>query len=156
MGFWLMVALASAPQCPAEQASYLLRSDPEISASFVEVDSSEHWPSGLAMIVRSRKTGETSWWLPWNGGTNNLQNITSTTDVTSHSWRPPSPDGGPRPHGSREYLGFDAAYNVIPGVPQAGRPAPTHMLIPDAGSSGDRVFTSKQMFDLVRCTRASR
>lgn len=154
MSFVLMVALASAAHCQVERARYVLRDDPAVTAFFVIVDSGEHWPSNLAMAVRSQKTGETTWWLPWNGGTNNLQNITSTTDVRAGDWQPPSPDGGPRPYGSREYLGFDAAYNVIPAVPQAGQEAPAHMLIPNGGSSRGRVFTSKQMFDLAGCTSA--
>lgn len=153
MSVWLMIALAAAAQCPVERAQYVLRDDPAVTASFVVVEGGEHWPSNLAMTVRS-KTGQTTWWLPWNGGTNNLQNITSTTDVTAGDWQPPSPDGGPRPYGSREYLGFDAAYNVVPAVPQAGQEAPAHMLIPNSGSSRDRVFTSKQMFDLVSCSGA--
>lgn len=152
MSLWLIAALAGAAQCPVERARYVLRDDPTVSAFFIEVDSGENWPSKLAMAVSSRKTGQITWWLPWNGGTNNLQNITSTTDVTAGNWQPPSPDGGARPHGSREYLGFDAAYNVISSVPQAKHQAPAHMLIPNAGSSGDRVFTSKQMFDLVGCS----
>lgn len=149
----LSAALASAPLCPVERARYVLRDDPGISASFVAVESGEHWPSRLALSVRSRRTDAVSWWLPWSGGTSNLHHITSTTDVTAPGWRPPGPDDGPGPYGRREYLGFDSGYNVIPRAPQAGRPAPAHFLIPNAGSSGDHVFASRQMFDLIGCSR---
>jgi hypothetical protein len=151
LSLWALVA-ASAVQCPVESAQYVLRDDPDISAYFRRVEGGPHWPNGVALAIHSRSSGETSWWLPWNGGTNNLQNITSTTDVTASDWRPPSPDGGPRPHGNREYLGFDEGYNVINAVPRSGQSAPAHILIPNSGGSNDRIFPSKQFFDLVSCS----
>ncbi len=53
------------------------------------------WPSHVALGVHYEGSGATFWWLPWNGGSNGLQNIASTEDVTVKGWRPPSPDGGP-------------------------------------------------------------
>src|SRR3712207_9425205 len=112
--FWLLTfAAAVAVECRAENAHYALRHDPAVSAYFRKVDSGPAWPSGLALAVHSRKSGRTSWWLPWNGGTDNLQNVASTTPVTAPGWRPPSPDGGPRPYGDRQLLSMDAAYNIM-------------------------------------------
>lgn len=149
----LAFAAASTMQCSVEDARYMLRHDPDVSAFFKGVDSGPEWPSGLALAVHSKKSGRTSWWLPWNGGTDNLQNIASTTDVTAPDWRPPNPDGGPRPNGNRHFLGMDADYNIIDGVPRKGQHAPAHMLIPNAGSSKDQVFTTKQFFDMVSCSK---
>jgi hypothetical protein len=72
--------------------------------------------------------------------------------VTARGWRPPNADDGPRPFGNREYVGADADYNVINDIPRRGKPAPVHMLIPNAGSSRDSVFVAKQFFDLVSCS----
>lgn len=151
----LALAATSVMHCAAEDARYTLRLHPDVSAYFKTVDSGPDWPSGLALVVHSRKFGETTWWLPWNGGTDNLQNVASTTDVTARDWRPPNPDGGPRPFGNRQYLGTDAHYNIIGTIPHRGQPAPIHMLIPDAGSAHDEAFPAKQFFDLVGCSRHS-
>ncbi len=151
----LMLAAAAAPaQCPTERAHYVLRHNPGVTAYFRAVDSGPEWRGGLALAVRFDKTGQTFWWLPWLGGTDNLQHVASTTDVTASGWRPPNPDGGPRPFGDREYIGTDADYNIIDNMPRRGKQAPAHMLIPDAGSSQDRVFFDKQFFDLVSCSPA--
>lgn len=148
----VMLAAGLLTGCPVENAHYALRHAPDISARFRAVDSGPNWPSHVAFEVSDRGHHETSWWLPWLGGTDNLQNLASTTDVTVRGWHPPDPDGGPRPLGDREYLGTDADYNVINDVPHRGQPAPVHILIPEAGSSHDRAFPSKQFFDLVSCS----
>ena len=148
-------AAVSAGGCPVQDAHYLLRRHPDFSAEFHNVAASPDWPSGVALAVHSGKTGLTTWWLPWTGGTDNLQNLASTTDVTARDWRPPSPDGGPRPMGNREYLGADEGYNVLSDLPRRGGIAPAHMLIPNAGSSQDQAFPAKQFFDLVSCSPRS-
>jgi hypothetical protein len=50
---------------------------------------------------------------------------------------------------------MDANYDVLDGVPRLGQRAPVHMLIPNAGSSKDTVFTTKQFFDLASCMQDS-
>ena len=151
IGIWALAA-TSISQCYTENAHYVLRHDPGVSASFRPVDSGPDWPSRVALVVRSGRSGRISWWLPWSGGTDNLQHLASTTDIDARNWQPPNPDGGPRPFGDREYVGTDAAYNILDDVPRRGKPAPAHMLIPDAGSSHDSVFGAKQFFDLVSCS----
>lgn len=147
-----VLAAAAMSQCPVEDAHYVLRHAPDVTAYFQPVDSSPDWPSGVALVIRSRKSGETSWWLPWRGGTDNFQHLASTTDVDARDWRPPNADDGPRPFGNREYIGTDANYDVLDDVPHRGKPAPNHMLITDAGASHDSVFVAKQFFDLVSCS----
>jgi len=153
IGF-VMLAVGLLAECTVQNAQYVLRHAPEITANFRPVDSGKNWPSKVAFEVHNHKLGETSWWLPWLGGTDNLQNLASTTDVTANGWQPPDPDGGPRPLGNREYLGMDAYYNVINDVPYLGKAAPVHILIPEAGSSHERTFPEKQFFDLVSCSEA--
>ena len=147
----LMVLAAAALQCPVENAHYVLRHHPGTTASFRPVASSADWPGGLVLVVHSGAAGKTSWWLPAPGGTNNLQYLVSTTDVDTPGWQPPHPDGGPRPEGYREYIGTDAAYDVIDDIPHRGTAAPAHILIPQAGSSHDEIF-AKQFFDLAGCS----
>ena len=154
----LALAAASATHCSAESAHYVLRYAPEVSADFRRVDSGPDWPSGLALAIRFNRSAHTYWWLPANGGTDNRQNIVSTTDVTVSDWRPPSADGGPRPPGSMEYLGLDANYDIINDIPHRGKPAPAHMLLAYAGDAefnhgaGNSVPDTKQFFDLVGCS----
>jgi len=158
IGFTALATVAVAV-CPAENAHYVLRKAPGVSAYFRNVDSSPDWPSGLALAIHFKKSGHTFWWLPWNGGTDNRQNIASTTDVTAKSWRPPNPDGGPRPYGNMEYLGLNANYDVINDIPRRGKRAPAHMLLPYAGASefnhgaGNSVSDTKQFFDIISCSR---
>ena len=152
IGLFALVAVATA-ECPAARAHYVLRGRPDISAYFRAVESGKDWPSQLALAIGSSKTGKVTWWVPWQGGTDGRTNIASTTDVTRSGWRPPNPDGGPRPLGDRQLLTLDAVYDIMEGVPQRGKAAPVHMLNPDAGSSRDEVFPVKQFFDFVGCSK---
>lgn len=147
----LALAAASITQCPVERAHYVLRHNPKVTASFRTVDSGPDWPSGLALAVHHQDTGKTFWWLPWLGGTDGLRHMASTQDVTKRGWRPPNPDDGPRPYGDRQYLGTDAAYNILSGWLHRGAVAPVHMLFPKSASARDKVFPTKQFFDLVSC-----
>lgn len=145
------LAAASMSACPVERAHYVLRHNPSVTAYFRKVDRGPDWPSGLALAVHHRGSGKTFWWLPWSGGTDGLQNVASTEDVTKSGWRPPNPDAGPRPYGNRQYLGTDAAYNILSGWLRRGSIAPAHMLFPDSAGAHDTVFPTKQFFDLVTC-----
>ncbi|WP_336959851.1 hypothetical protein [Sphingobium aquiterrae] len=151
IGLFILVAVSTS-QCPPERAHYTLRHSSDVSAYFRKVDSDPDWPSGLALAIHYKTSNQTFWWLPWNGGTNGLRNVASTTDVTVKNWQPPNPDGGPRPYGNRQYLGLDADYNIINDIPREGSPAPAHMLFPDSAGSGDIAFSKKQFFDLISCS----
>ena len=149
----LALAVATVASCQVEHALYVLRHDPSVTASFRAVDSGPEWPSHVAIAVQHKELGKTFWWLPWNGGSNGLQNVASTEDVNAKGWRPPSPDGGPRPYGDRQYIGTDAMYNLINHVPKRGEPAPAHMLFRDAAGSKDNAFLDSQFFDFVGCRK---
>ena len=142
-----------------------MRTAPEITARFQDVstgraaDGIDDWPSHLAFRIHLARSGRSYWFLPWPGGTDDLQHLASTTDVDAPGWRPPSPDGGPRPLGDIDYIATDAQYRVIDGIPQRGGIAPAHILLPNLGDHlwhqspivEPRDAAPKQFFDLVSC-----
>ncbi len=146
-----VLAAAVRTSCPVERAHYVLRGHPDVTADFRPVATTRDWPSGLALGIRNGDSSQTSWWVPWNGGSDGLQHVASTEDVTARGWHLPDPDGGPRPFGDRQYLGLDATYSILGDVPRRGTPAPAHMLFPDSAGSQDRVFVARQFFDLAGC-----
>ncbi|MEG8039357.1 hypothetical protein QP166_08385 [Sphingomonas sp. LR60] len=149
---FLVLASLAGPTCAVERAHYALRHHPEVTAAFHPVESGADWPARVALTVRNAEAKTTSWWLPWDGGSNGLQNIASTDDPNAPGWHPPSPDGGPRPHGDREFIGMDAQYLVLSAAPKRGARAPAHFMLPASGGSQDDVFRIRQFFDLVGCT----
>jgi len=125
----LIAALAGAapapPQdavgCRVADARYALRGEPRMTARFIPVGRRERWISDVAFSFRS-PGGKTFWWLFDAGSSRSIQ-IISTTDVEASGWRPPDPDGGPRPYGSGVYYGLDDALTFAELPPQAGDPA---------------------------------
>jgi hypothetical protein len=151
-----LLVSAAVTACPIEQARYALRTEPVVTAVFTRVDSGRDWPTGLAMRIDSH--GHLYWFLPFGGGTGGAQYLASTLDVTRPDWTPPNPDGGPRPLGSLDYLGFDATYRVLGDVPRRSDAAPAHILLPGlsdrlwhAPPGAERDAVPRQVFDLVRC-----
>jgi hypothetical protein len=162
--FIVLVTAASALSCNVEQAHYVLRTAPDITAGFQDTntrraaDSIDDWPSHLAFRIHLAKPGRTYWFLPWSGGTDGQQHLASTTDVNAPNWTPPNPDGGPRPIGDIDYLATDAEYAVINSIPHRGGAAPAHILLPNLGEAlwyrtpaDQRDSAPKQFFDLVGC-----
>ncbi len=158
----IAAAAAAALACPVEQARYALRGAPQVTARFRKVDSGPEWPSNLALATTFAASGHTYWWLPWNGGSSGRLAVASTTDVAARGWRPPSPDGGTRPHGDLDYLGADVTYKILGSVPMAGNPAPAHFMLaglgrrlygPGFGDPKDEPGApdTKQFFDLDGC-----
>lgn len=156
--------------CTVERARYSMRTAPDITATFRDVktakaaDGIDDWPSHLAFRIHTAKTNRTYWFLPSPGGTNDLQYLVSTTAVDATDWKPPNPDGGPRPLGDFDYIATDAHYNVIDDIPHRGGIAPAHILIPLLGDAlwhqdpevNPRDGAPKQFFDLVACARYGR
>lgn len=156
LGMTLLLALAAS--CAPEQAHYVLRDDPAITARFLAVDATPDWPSGLALRLHSTRTGRDYDFLPWQGGSDGRSHLASTTDVTAPQWRAPDADGGPRPLGDVEYIGTDAAYALLAELPRRGGQAPAHFLLPDLrealwyrAASDRRETTARQFFDLAGC-----
>src|ERR1700755_3021568 len=112
-----LLSAATLSSCQVDQAHYVLRTAPDVTADFRPLDRGKDWPSGLALSIRFSKSGRTYWFLPSNGGTDGVPSLVSTTDVDQSGWRPPDPDGGPRPLGDIEYLGMAADYRVIGHAP---------------------------------------
>lgn len=162
----ITVLAAGLGPCKVENAVYEQRSASSITAEFVAIDSGPDWPSNLAMKMYFGGSNRTYWWLPWNGGTSGQQHLASTWDVTSPTWQAPSPDPSSdimkqRPLGDVSYIGMDASYNVIQGVPRRGELAPAHFFIPDLRealwyrtASDARDSDARQLFDLVGCAKA--
>lgn len=159
---WIAVLAAATLACPVEGARYQLRTATSYTAEFLAVDSGPEWPNGLTLKMTSAKTRQVYWFLPWNGGSDLRRHMASTTDVTAPGWTPPSPDGGPRPFGDLEYIGVDAAFQVLAATPGRGDRAPAHFLLPDLGQAlwyrpldmGVRERPPTQFFDLVACGSA--
>lgn len=159
-------AVVAALSCNVEHARYSLRTAPDITASFRDVTTSraagsfDDWPSHVAFRIHMGKTNRTYWFLPWPGGSDDLQHLASTTDVDAPSWKPPNPDNGPRPLGDFDYIATDARYNIIDSIPHRGGFAPAHILIPRLGDAlghqvadlNPRDRAPKQFFDLVGCS----
>jgi hypothetical protein len=161
-----LAAAVASLACTVEHAHYAMRTAPEIRANFRDVETAmggdgiDDWPSHLAFRIHMAKTNRTYWFLPSPGGTNDLQYLVSTTDVDASDWKPPNPDGGPRPLGAFGYIATDAHYNVIDNIPRRNGPAPAHILLPELGDAlwhqkaelVPRDGAPKQFFDLVACS----
>ncbi|MEH3121216.1 MAG: hypothetical protein PGN16_04415 [Sphingomonas phyllosphaerae] len=148
----ITLAAVALHSCPVERARYTLRHHPEVTGVFRYIESGDEWPNRIVLTVHDVRAKTTSWWLPWDGGTDGLQNIASTEDPDAPGWHPPDPDGGPRPHGDRQFIGTDARYVVANAAPRLGQRAPAHFLLPDSGGSHDTAFPVRQFFDLVGCS----
>ncbi len=160
--FLTFAVLSSAPaSCPLERARYGLRNAPGFTAEFRPVVISADWPAGVALIVRSKASGRTYDFLPYQGnGVGTLGHLASTHDVTGPGWAPPGPDDGKaRPLGDLDYMTLDATYGVAAEpVLRHGASAPAHLLIPDLQHafwyrtpSDARESAPTAFFDLVGC-----
>ena len=154
----LILASAATQPCTIEHAHYALRTQPSVTATFIDRETGRDWPSSVVMRLHIGVSGRTYWWVPWNGGTNGRQNLASTTDASVQGWRPPNPDDGPRPVGDVEFIATNADYELWDHVPARGGPAPAHFLIPDLREAlwyrtpvDARDGTARQFFDLVAC-----
>ncbi|ENZ80701.1 MULTISPECIES: hypothetical protein [Caulobacter] len=151
-----LLLTAAVTACPAEKAVYALRTEPAVTARFVPVASDQSWPSGVALRLDFH--GKQQWFLPAIGGSNGENYMDRTTDPGTSGWKLPDPDGGWGRLGDFQYLGFDAGYTLLLGVPRAGQPAPAHMLLPTLDDAlrhprdgVDRDSLPRQFFDLVAC-----
>ena len=148
------------PSCFVEQAHYQLRANPSVTAEFHPTARNRDWSSGLTLAIHMAKTGRTYWWLPWNGGTDDMRHVRLT-------WNPAKQEGPPgelRPGLDLNFWTTDGNYNFLPAVPKAGDRAPGHFLLPTLGRTlyYGTVQTHRSddlprsFFDLVSCGPANR
>lgn len=150
----LSLAAATSQSCPIENAHYALRADRTVTAEFHPTARSRDWPLGLTFGIHISKTGRTYWWLPWNGGTDDLQNI-RLTGIRGRDH--------PTGHGDLEFWTTDADYNFLNAVPKAGDAAPAHIFIPSLGralwmytvQTAQADSVPRAFFDLVSCGKAN-
>ena len=150
--FAMALALAVATGCPVEHAHYTLRHQYDVTLSFQPIAKSRDWPSGVAMAVHVMRSGDTNYFLPWQGGTDDKENVTHTTDITRPDFQLPSPDGGPGRLGDMEYIATDASYEIVNHTPIRGDPAPAHILLLGLGdASWHQDAVVKAFFDFDGC-----
>jgi hypothetical protein len=158
----LLASCASAPNaspaCPAERAIYTLRGEPGATLRILPTPHPLNAHSELAARVDFE--GET-YWFAFTSSLGYSRNYIGRTDDPFEAARredageddgeipqPPEYDGS-------ELTTFDAAYNVLPNVPQRGDPAPAHLLATGVGSSIwysiPRRALPKALWDLTSC-----
>jgi hypothetical protein len=154
IGVLLTFAMLSSPAavCPLEQAHYILRDAPGVTAGFRPVE---------RLFVRTTQPDRTWWFLPYSGnGVGTRGHLASTHDVTAGGWTPPDPDSAKaRPLGDLDYLAMTADYRVLAaGALRARQPAPAHLLVPDLQHalwyrtpSDARQSVPTAFFDLTDC-----
>jgi len=123
----LAVAVA-ALSCPIERARYALRTDRTITAAFHPTAVNPDWPGGVTLRIHIGRTGHDYWWLPWNGGTDDMRHV-RLTRRTGEAKLP----GDFRLGYDEDFWTTDAAYNMTEAVPKAGDAAPGHFLMPTLG-----------------------
>ncbi len=155
--FVFALAVAVASVCPVENAHYTLHHQHDVTLSFQSITQSRDWPSGVALAVHMDSSGRTIYFLPWQGGTDDKESVTRTTDVTHPDFQLPSPDGDPGRLGDMEYIATDASYEIIDHIPMRGDPAPAHILLSgltDMSWHQDRDSVAKAFFDFDGCLKS--
>jgi hypothetical protein len=132
-------ARPATPQtCPAERAVYALRGAPNASLRLVRTPHALNAYSDLAARVTFE--GET-YWFAFTSSLGYSRNYIGLTEDPFEADRrevagenigeePREPD-----YSGSELVSFDADFNVLPNVPQAGEPAPSHLLATGIGSA---------------------
>jgi hypothetical protein len=149
-----LAAASPASSCPFENARYVLRADPTVTAVFHAVERTRDWHSGVAMELRLGRTGRTSWWLPFHGGTSDHNGLR----WTARRGTPQAEPGYAYNLGDLQYFGFDAGYAMPLDVPTRGEPAADHFLLNDLrdvfwyrDDSAARSSPPRSLFDFAGC-----
>lgn len=154
-----MMAVAAAQMCPIERADYTLRSNQDVTVHFEKAPINAVWQQGVVLAVHGARTGRTSYWLPWYGGTDDRRHMrrTALLDRT----RDVAAQRNMERSGDLDFFVLDARYAFLPELPKSGGAAPAHLLIPNldlwhAGDvNGKRDASPRAFFDLVGCDRSS-
>lgn len=149
---------ASPTSCPADRAVYTLRGEPGAVMRFVRTPHALNAYSELAARVDFE--GETYWFAFASSLGYSRDYIGRTEDPFEAARREDAGEDASEVPAEPEYSGseltlFDAAYNVIEGVPQADDRAPAHVLATGVGSSVwysvPRRVLPKALWDLTSC-----
>jgi hypothetical protein len=142
---------ASIASCSIENAQYVLRGAPGVTARFYNVQTSSDWPSGLALDVHVARSGRSYWFLPWQGGTDQKTNLAWVREANS-------PFVGQAIRREIEMFATDASYDLRPDILKARDVAPAHLLLPDVGhlawystTAAERDSLPRAFFDLSEC-----
>jgi hypothetical protein len=103
----VFAAAVAALSCPVERAHYALRSDPTVTATFHPTAVNGDWPGGVTLRIHIGRAGHDYWWLPWNGGTDDMRHVRLTRRVGQAS-----PSGDLRLGYDEDFWTTDAAYNM--------------------------------------------
>jgi hypothetical protein len=151
----LLAAGSPVPACPVENARYVLRADPTVTAHFHAAGRNEDWPAGVALELRLGRTGRTSWWVPFHGGTSDHNGVRWTALRGSAEARP----GYAYPLRDLQYFAFDSDYAMPLETPLRGEPAPAHFFLNDLrdvfwyqDDPATRSSPPRSLFDLAGCT----
>jgi hypothetical protein len=149
---------AVAPTCAAERGVYTLRGQPGAMLRIVRTPHALNAYSELA--ARVDYEGDTYWFAFVSSLGYSRDYVGRTQDPFEAARREDAGKDIGEEHAEPEYNGselhaFDANYNVMDGVPQAGEPAPAHLLATGIASSiwysTPRRELPKAMWDLTSC-----
>jgi hypothetical protein len=150
-----LAAVAPSSPCHIEAARYVLRADPTVTARFHIVPRTRDWTWGVALELHLAKTGRTSWWLPFLGGTSDVHGLRWTARRGTAEAKP----GYRYNLGDLQYFAFDKDYGMINTTPMRGDWAPDHILLNDlrdkfwyADDPRHRSSPPRSLFDLAGCT----
>lgn len=138
--------------CPIEHAQYRLRHTPSVTAHFERAPLNADWPSGLAIAVHGAKSGQTTYWLPWSGGTDNGRHMRLVKTVLSAEAETAV---------DMDLFTLDVRYDFASRPPMFGDSAPAHLLIPNlnlwygGNPIRPRDASPRAFFDLVGCHRST-
>ena len=154
-----VMAVAAVQTCTIEHASYVLRSNPDVTVHFEAAPVNDDWRQDLVVAIHGSKTGRTSYWLPWYGGTDDQRHIRRTALVdrskdiaTRHRVEGAS---------DLDFFVLDLRYTFLPELPKRDSAAPAHLLIPNldlwhSGEvAGQRDSSPRAFFDLTGCHRST-
>jgi hypothetical protein len=154
----LMVPVAAHAQsgCELEQARYVLRGEPSVTAHFQDIPQYPGWLTNVVLKVDFAKEGDGFWWL-FDQGSARFLNMISTTDVNKPGWVPPSDTNRERgPLGETHVWFATRDYRLSYRLPQQRQTAPQHIFIPDLEElmwydAEPRRGVPTAFFDLVSC-----
>lgn len=151
-------APAAAPRCAAETAIYTLRGQPDAMLRLVRTPHPQNAYSELAARVDFE--GEVYWFAFVSSLGYSRNYVGRMDDPFEAARRDDAGKDADEEHPEPEYNGselhsFDAAYNLIEGVPQAGEPAPAHLVATGIASaiwySLPRRQLPRSVWDLASC-----